>query len=98
MAVKLMVGPVGVSAHLHIFLTAAQLAPDAGPYLGTEIDLACNWQIDDVFSLGAGYSQMLPGESMQLLKGGSLDTYQNWAWLMLTVKPVFFKHELNRED
>lgn len=86
-------GPVEIAAHLHVFLTAARLAPDAGSYLGTELDLACNWKIDEVFALGAGYSHMLPGDSMQLLKGGSLDTYHNWAWVMLTVKPVFFKTE-----
>jgi hypothetical protein len=91
-------GPLGLSAHLHMFLTAAQLSTNAGSYLGTELDLIFTWKIDDVFSLGAGYSHMLPGDSMQLLKGGSLDTFHNWAWLMLTVKPVFFKHELNTED
>ena len=95
---KSALGPVGVSAHLHLFLSAAQIIRYAGYYLGTEIDLACNWKIDDVFSLAAGYSHMLPGESMQLLKGGSRDTYHNWAWLMLTVKPVFFKHDLNKEE
>lgn len=91
-------GPVGLSAHLHMFLTAAQLSANAGSYLGTELDLICTWRIDDAFSLGAGYSHMLPGDSMQLLKGGSLDTFHNWAWLMLTVKPVFFRYELNNVD
>lgn len=87
---KWTVGPVDLSAHLHVFLSAAQLVRYAGYYLGTEIDLAGTWKIDETFSLSAGYSHMLPHELMQLLKGGSLETFHNWAWLMLTVKPVFF--------
>ena len=36
---------------------------------------------------------MLATESMQYLKGGKYDETQNWAFIMLTYNPVFFKHE-----
>jgi len=65
------------------------MSAGATSYLGTEIDLVCSWKIDEQLNINAGYSHMLPGDGMATLKGGSQNTYHNWAWLMLTVKPRF---------
>jgi hypothetical protein len=32
---------------------------------------------------------MLATSSMEILKGGSSEKYQQWAWVMLTFKPEF---------
>lgn len=86
---KTKLGPLAIGADLHIFNTAAEMAAGADSYLGTELDLVCSWKLDDQFALTAGYSHMLPGAGMATLKGGSQNTYHNWAWLMLTAKPRF---------
>jgi len=83
-------GSLNLNAGIHLFQSAALQAADAGKYLGTEVDLVCSWKLDEAVGLSAGYSQMFAGESMELLKGGSANAYQGWAWLMITVKPTFF--------
>jgi hypothetical protein len=83
-------GNITVKADLHLFLSAAEIAADADGYLGTELDVSFQWKLDNWVSLGGGYSHLFASGSMELLKGGSASEIQNWAWLMLTVKPVFF--------
>jgi hypothetical protein len=80
-----------LSADIHMFNSAADIAAATSSYLGTELDLVCAWKVDKQISISAGYSHMIASSSMELIKGGSSDAYQNWAWLMLTVKPTFFK-------
>jgi hypothetical protein len=83
-------GNLTIGADLHLFQSAALIAADASKYLGTELDLVLTWKLDKVVNVGAGYSHMFAGESMELIKGGSADVMQNWAWIMITVKPTFF--------
>ncbi len=83
-------GKISLNASMHMFQSASLQAADASRYLGTEVDLVCSWKLDEVVGLMAGYSQMFAGESMEMLKGGSANAYQGWAWLMVTVKPNFF--------
>ncbi len=84
-------------AHLHYFLTAADLAATNGtvadPALGTELDLLWKYNHNDVVGFAAGYSQLFATNSMELLKGGSRAETQNWMWVMVTVKPVFIKEK-----
>ena len=80
-----------LSADIHLFNAAAEIAPAASKYLGTELDLVCAWKVDEQLSISFGYSQMLAGTSMELLKGGSSNAIHNWAWLMVAVNPVFFR-------
>jgi hypothetical protein len=58
--------------------------------LGTEIDAILNYEYDKAVNIKLGYSQLLPTQSMQAIKGGDRDKIQQWAWLMLTVKPALF--------
>jgi hypothetical protein len=84
--------------HFHQFLSAVPIPDPAdsqqtlGSSLGTEIDIVYSLNISEAVNLTAGYSQMFTTGGMEAIKsgGGSKDENTNWAWLMLTFKPVFF--------
>jgi len=57
--------------------------------LGTEMDLALGYNLNEWINFIAGYSQMFATHSMEILKGGSKDAINNWAYLMITIKPTF---------
>ena len=78
-------------AHLHYFASAADLAPDAKNYLGTELDLTAGWKISADASISAGWSFMFASDSMEMLKGGSKDAGNYWGWVMLSVTPKFLQ-------
>lgn len=59
--------------------------------LGIEADFGINFKLTDKFNVLAGYSHMLPTSTMEVLKGGSKDQTNNWAWVSLVFKPEFFK-------
>lgn len=61
----------------------------AGAALGNEIDLVYVKPIGKDANIKMGYSQLFGTNTMELLKGGDLNETQNWAWVMLTVKPKF---------
>ena len=59
--------------------------------LGTEVDVVYTQGFKG-FSIKAGYSQMFAADGMYELKGVAEDlaaSNQNWAWLMLVLKPEF---------
>jgi len=59
--------------------------------LGTEIDLVYAKKFKG-YSLVAGYSQMFAADGMYELKGiaeSDASDSQNWAWVMLVIKPKF---------
>jgi hypothetical protein len=60
--------------------------------LGTEFDFSLNYKISDQAMLQAGYSHMFGTSTLQLLRGGNHENTTNWAWLMISYKPVFFKN------
>jgi hypothetical protein len=74
----------------HMFRSYAEIAPNTDKYLGLEFDFSVGYQYNENIGMKAGYSHLLPSESMETLKGGSKDAIHNWAYLMLTVKPLFF--------
>lgn len=82
----------------HFFSSTATVATKSGGVwtqydnnLGTEIDLMLTYTISKEVVLQAGYSQMFATETMQVLKGGDHNNTNNWAWVMMTFKPVFFQ-------
>ncbi len=83
----------------HCFVTAATLSVPGGDgfwkeysnCLGTEIDLLLGYAVSPEVYFQAEYSQMLASASMQVLKGRNHESSNNWAWIMLTFKPVFYK-------
>ena len=87
-------------AHAHYFRSAADLYNPAdgnladSRYLGTELDLVFNAKLAAYVDITLGYSQMLAGESMELVKAtpGDHTAFNNWAWFMINFNPVIFQH------
>jgi len=85
----------------HYFMTAAKVAEKQkdGTWksysnsLGVEIDFAAHYALSKNMTITAGYSQMLPTETLQVIKGGNYKNSNNWAWLMFTFKPTFFSRK-----
>lgn len=81
----------------HYFGAAATLldpadGSEADAYLGTEVDVVFTQKILPYATLKLGYSQMLAGDSMEILKGiADPSGLQNWGWAMLIIKPNFLK-------
>ena len=80
-----------VNADLHYFASAGKINTDAGKYLGTELDLTFGYKLHEIATLNAGWSSMFASENMELLKGGDSSASNYWAYIMLTVTPVFIK-------
>ena len=59
--------------------------------LGTEADLTVKYAYSKGVAFQLGYSQLVGTETMEALRGGDKNAYQGWAYLMISVKPVFFK-------
>lgn len=57
--------------------------------LGTEIDLILSLNLAEYVNLRAGYSQLFATKSLQTIKNGGPDNFNNWAWLMISFKPEF---------
>jgi len=63
-------------------------------FLGHEIDFSFTKSFEKYIHLSAGYSMMFATNSMEVLKGGSNDKLNHWAFVMININPVFFKsHE-----
>ena len=77
------------NADLHFFASTAKISETAGNYLGTEIDLSLTQTINPAAKITFGYSQMFGSESLEILKGGSKGTTNNWAYIMIAVTPKF---------
>jgi hypothetical protein len=86
-----------LQADYHYFRLAADLADPEQPgtaasgHLGHELDLKLNWTLSKTAVLEAGYSFLVPGESLKILKGVQ-DTpihLPQFAYLMITLKPSF---------
>ncbi|MBL0339867.1 MAG: alginate export family protein [Bacteroidetes bacterium] len=57
-------------------------------YLGTEIDFTAGYVLDKSISFQLGYSQMFGTATIQhLQKAKNPDSVQNWAYLMLIIRP-----------
>ncbi|MDN3688741.1 alginate export family protein [Cyclobacterium jeungdonense] len=58
-------------------------------HLGKELDLSLGYVFNDAISLQGGYSQFFATETMERIQNnGSLKASQNWAYLMLIVRPT----------
>jgi hypothetical protein len=58
-------------------------------HLGTEVDITFSRSIANDLSFSLGYSIMLAGKSMEIIKGGSSNRPAHWGFAMLTYKPEF---------
>ena len=79
----------------HFFMAAAPIRDftdlaaisEMPRYLGTEIDLTLVYKIADYASIQGGYSHFLPTSSFEQVRGGSAYETQNWAYIMLLLRP-----------
>jgi len=79
-----------ITLFLHNFTSYAEIAEEVKKGLGTEIDLVYTHKFSKDIAIGAGYSQMFASEGMEYLKNNFDGNSNNWAWLMLTIKPTLF--------
>lgn len=84
---------VNLSLAYHYFSITSDLTVDKKDLdrgLGSEIDLQVDWQIMKDVKLSAGYSTMFGTSTMEAVKGGSKDSWQDWGWLSLNINPRIF--------
>ena len=90
-----------LSAHAHHFLTGSEQLDAEGNELdrsmGTELDLVYTRAIAGGVRLHVGYSHLRATDTMLELRPGNR-AGNNWAWLMVTFKPVLFKHDPATDD
>ena len=79
-----------LTAFIHNFSSQAEIGDGVDKQLGTEIDLVYAHKLNKDVSIGAGYSQMIASEGLEALKNNTTGNGNNWAWLMVTIKPTLF--------
>lgn len=62
-------------------------------FLGHELDFTLKHKVNSDVSLEAGYAAFIGSSSLSVIKGGNEGLFNNWAYLMITVSPTFFKSE-----
>lgn len=80
-----------LTATVHNFLAQAEIATDVDKQLGTEIDVVYSHKFNGDVTIEAGYSQMFASEGLEVVKNNFDGNVNNWAWLMITIKPTLFK-------
>ncbi|MBK8352630.1 MAG: alginate export family protein [Saprospirales bacterium] len=95
-------GMIGFDAHY--FFSGNKVADPAlaGTYLklplGFELDLYGTYKPWDFMDVRAGYSVMAATHSMEIIKPtGSRKAYQGWSFIMVSLRPSFFKWEKTEE-
>ena len=69
--------------------TITPAAETLDPYLGTEIDLSFGYILNRAVSVQGGYSQIFASNTFEALQGQTeYKNTQNWAYLMLIVRPT----------
>lgn len=85
---------VSLSLSYHNFSTTGEIElqnqTKASRGLGSELDFQMDWQIMKDVKLSAGYSTMFGTETMEIVKGGSKSSWQDWGWLSLNINPRIF--------
>ncbi len=56
-------------------------------FLGVEVDVSIGFTLSEEIDFKAGYSQMFASPSLEVLKGGNRNDVNNWAYIMIVVKP-----------
>lgn len=73
----------------HYFATAVKLENQERS-LGSEIDYLLDWKIMKDVSLSLGYSVMFGTSTMDVVKGGNHNSWQDWGWVSLNINPQIF--------
>ncbi|MEA1784779.1 alginate export family protein [Arenibacter sp. GZD96] len=77
---------------LHHFAAAADISGTNSRQLGLELDIVYSHSIDKNIQLQAGYSQLFPSDGLEIVKNNTDGNINNWAWIMITLKPTLYKN------
>jgi hypothetical protein len=55
--------------------------------LGVELDLTLSYNFTEGVAIQGGYSQMFGSESLKAIRGGQVNATNNWAYLMVLIRP-----------
>jgi hypothetical protein len=66
--------------------------------LGMEFDVVLQYRFTEHVTFDAGYSRFVPTETLIHLKGGDKNKRQDWAWVMVSIKPMLYKTPEERRD
>ncbi|CDB11347.1 putative uncharacterized protein [Bacteroides sp. CAG:633] len=80
---------VSMGMNYHYFATAVKLE-NLKRSLGSEIDYQLDWKIMKDVSLSLGYSVMFGTSTMDIVKGGNHNSWQDWGWISLNINPQIF--------
>lgn len=83
-------GILNASLFYHYFATSVTLT-DLKKSLGSEIDFQLNINLMKNVTLTAGYSCMFGTRTMDIVKGGNHNRWQDWAWLSININPQILK-------
>ncbi|NND34700.1 MAG: hypothetical protein HKN76_19090 [Saprospiraceae bacterium] len=93
---KIQIGKGSIVANFHEFLTGSRQFDlnqnELAKPMGFEVDLVYAINLSPVVGLHVGYSHLIASETMLALRPGDAK-HNNWAWLMVTFKPVLFESE-----
>lgn len=80
---------VSMQLNYHYFATAVEVddVDDLNKSLGSEVDYQLDWNVMKDVKLSAGYSFMLGTKSMDLVKGGDHERWQDWGWVSVNINP-----------
>lgn len=86
---------VTLQGNIHLFSTTTDpkerwLTSTLGKSMGSEMDLSFDWLIRKDVRLSGGYSVYFGTPTMEMYKGGSEDSWQDWGWVSLNVNPRVF--------
>jgi len=84
-----------INVRVHNFSAAADIRSDESKHLGAEADLTFNYNFNKAINIKAGYSHMFAYEGMEYLKNNFDNNTNNWAWIMVTLKPTLFSNADN---
>lgn len=84
---------LSLQIHGHHFSAHGNYDVSEDKYLGAELDFVANYKLNDIVNFSAGYSQMFASDLIGKFKIGDESETNNWAWLMITVKPTLFSNK-----
>ena len=80
---------VAMNLNYHYFVTGTKLE-GLKRSLGSELDFQLDWKIMKDISLSVGYSTMFGTSTMDIVKGGNHNSWQDWGWVSLNISPMIF--------
>ncbi|MEM7550485.1 MAG: alginate export family protein [Bacteroidota bacterium] len=78
---------------IHNFSAEANIPGNNSKQLASEIDIVYSRKINKDATLNLGYSHLFETNGLEVLQNNSDGNTNNWAWIMLTIKPTLFETE-----